>query len=61
MKEFRVDIDITMSKSFFVDAENEDDARKQVKEMVEKEPYYHAGRADAFVKSEIFDCYSTDE
>jgi hypothetical protein len=55
MKEFAVDVDITVSKRIYVDAENEDDARKQVEEKVRNYPYYYYTKADAYVSHEITD------
>lgn len=53
MKEFAVDVDITVSKRIYVDAENEDDARKQVGEKVRSYPHYYYTKADSYISHEI--------
>lgn len=54
-KKFFIDVDITMSKRIYVDAENEEDARKIANESVKKEAFYYARHADAYVSHEITD------
>lgn len=54
MKKFEVDVDITMSKRIYVDAENEQQAREIVEEKM-KYPHYYYTKADAYVKHEITD------
>jgi hypothetical protein len=54
MKQFAVDIDITVSKRIYVDAENEQQAREIVEEKM-KYPHYYYTKADAYVKHEITD------
>lgn len=56
-KKFYVDVDITMSKRIYVDAENEEEARKIANESVKKEAFYYARHADAYVFHEITDIY----
>ena len=60
MKEFTVDVDITVSKRIYVDAENEEDAKKKVNEMVKNQPYNYYTKADAYVCHEITDCNEDD-
>lgn len=55
MKTFSVDIDITVAKRFYVDAENENEAKNFVKKLMAEEPYYYAATADACVGYEITD------
>lgn len=55
MKEFAVDVDITVSKRIYVDAENEEEARKKADEDVRKYAQYYYTRADAYVSHEIID------
>lgn len=54
-KQYRVSVDITMSKDIYVDAENEEEAKKKAEKDVEKNPYYYAGSADSFVNCEVTD------
>ena len=55
MKQFAVDIDITMSKRIYIDAENEDEAREKVEQKMEENPYEQARDFDAFVDYDITD------
>ena len=57
MKSFIVDVDITLSKQIFVEAENEEDAQSIVKNWIDDDPYYYAHKADAFVSFDITDVY----
>ena len=54
MKEFTVDVDITVSKRIYVEAENEEEAKAKVEEMM-KYPHYYYTKADAYVCHEITD------
>lgn len=53
MKNFDVDVDITMSKRLHVVAESEDDALSIVERMFSKNPYDVAYGFDAYVGHEI--------
>ena len=55
MKEFTVDVDITMSKRIYVEAENEEQAKTIVGNWLGDDPYYYAKTADAYVCHEITD------
>lgn len=55
MKQFAVDIDITMSKRIYIDAENEDDAREKVEQKMEENPYEQARDFTSFVDYDITD------
>lgn len=55
MKNFQVDLDITVSKHFFVEANNEEEAKNLVKDMMAKEPDYHTRNYDAFLSYDICD------
>ena len=61
MKKFVVDMDITMSKRIYVDAENEEEAETIVNNWVGDDPYYYAKSADAYVGHEISDVYEEEE
>lgn len=58
MKQFAVDIDITMSKRIYVDAESEEQARALAEEKM-KDPYYYT-KAGAYVSHEIIDINEED-
>lgn len=61
MKNYCVDVDITISKRIYVDAENEEEAKKIVDEKVKKYPHYYYTKADAYVSHEITDvCEDND-
>lgn len=55
MKQFAVDIDITMSKRIYIDAENEDEAREKVEQKMEENPYEQARDFASFVDYDITD------
>lgn len=57
MKTYAVSIDITVSRTLYVDAENEEQAKQIATEKVDKEPYYYAQFCDAFVKQETIDIH----
>lgn len=54
MKEYAIDIDITVSKRIYVDAENEEQAKEIVRDKM-KYPHYYYTKADACVGYEITD------
>lgn len=53
MKNFEVMVDITMSKNFWVDAENEKEAERKVNDMINSDPAGYASRGGLYVKHEI--------
>lgn len=55
MKEYCVSVDITMATHLYVEAENEEEAKRMVEEKIKKSPFYYASKADAHVGSEIVD------
>ena len=55
MKDFIVDVDITMSKQIRVEAENEEEAKTIVKNWISDDPYLYARSADCFVCSDVTD------
>lgn len=55
MKNFVVDVDFTMSKSFEVEAENEQQAMNKVYAMIEANPYNYAYSFSHYVKHEVVD------
>lgn len=61
MKTFVVDVDITMSKSFEVEAENEQQARNKVYSMIKSNPYDYTHGFTHYVNHEIVDAYEEEE
>ena len=59
MKSFTVDVDITVSKRIYVDAENEKEAKAKAEELM-KYPHYYYTKADAYVCHEITDVIEDD-
>lgn len=55
MKNFVVDVDITMSKIFEVEAENEEQAMSKVRDMINKNPYNYTNNFSHYVGYEIVD------
>lgn len=54
-KNYSVWCDITMSKRIEVSAENEDEAREKVREMISQDPYEFACNFGAYVSTDIVD------
>jgi hypothetical protein len=59
MKEFAVSMDITMSKTIYVKAENEEQAKKLAESTLDA--YEAARNADSYVAHSIVDVYEVDE
>ena len=58
MKTYEVQVDITMATTIYVDMEDgctEQDIKQAVMLKVANNPYYYAGCADAWVKTEVVD------
>ena len=60
-KEYAVHVDITMSKTVYVHAENEDEAIRLGRLTVSENPYYHASTADAYVDHIVVDVNETED
>ena len=60
MKNYAVDIDITMSVRVYVDAKDNDEARKKADDLVRKDPYYHA-KGGTYVSHDITDVSENEE
>ena len=60
MKEFAVNVDITMSKTLYVEAESEEQAIQIANGKILDDPYDAARTADAYVSHEVFDAYICD-
>ena len=54
MKHYVIDVDITVSKRIYLDAENEEKAKAILKKNMEH-PHYYYTKADAFVGYEVTD------
>jgi hypothetical protein len=60
MKTFSVDVDITMSKTIEVLAENEEQAMSKVREMIDKNPYDYTNNFSHYVGYEIINADEED-
>mgnify|MGYP007122056300 CR=1 FL=1 len=57
LTEFSVSIDIVVSKTIYVEAENEEQAKQLAVKKVRDEPFYYARTADAYVGAKVIDVY----
>lgn len=55
MKSYMVDVDITMSKRFYIEASSDEEARRFVDERLKENPYGETEHFDAYVCHEIVD------
>ena len=55
MKEYIVDIDITMSKRISISAENEEKARELALKQVNESPYFEVSHDTLFVGAKVTD------
>lgn len=60
MKTFSVDVDITMSKTIEVLAENEEHAKEIADSMINNNPYGYTNGFSHFVKYEVIDAYEEE-
>ena len=60
MKHYVIDVDITVSKRIYLDAESEEQAKAIVKKNMEY-PHYYYTKADAFVGYEVTDINEEDD
>ena len=60
MKNYAVDIDITMSVRVYVDAKDNEEAQKKADELVKKDPYYYA-KDGTYVSHDITDVSENEE
>lgn len=49
MKQYSVYVDVTMSVTVYVEADNEEQASSKVRDMITKDPYELARKADSYV------------
>ena len=54
-KNYCVSVDVTMAKSIYVEAENEEHAMSKVREMINKNPYDYTNNFSHYVGYEIID------
>lgn len=59
MKEYCIDLDVTFSARMYVYAENEESAKAQAVNEMDKDPRYHT-RMGAHVSTEVIDVYVND-
>ena len=57
LTEFSVSIDIVVSKTIYVEAESEEQAKAVAIKKVRDEPFYYARTADAYVGAKVVDVY----
>lgn len=61
MKTFSVSVDITMAKTFEVEAENEENAIAIVNDMIDKNPYGYAKGFSHYVTHSVIDAEEIEE
>lgn len=54
-KKYQVSVEISVTKTLFVDAENEDEAKVIANNMVTDEPYYHIQNCALYGGHEVMD------
>lgn len=54
MKNYDVDVDITMSRRYHVEAENDEEARRKVNELIRNNPYDYCD-LDYYVSHDIIE------
>ena len=59
-KNYCVSVDITMSKTFEIEAENDEQAMSKVREMINKNPYDYTNNFSHYVGYKIIDAYEED-
>ena len=61
MKNFIVDVDITMSKTIVIEAENEQQAKAIVYSMIKENPYDYTYGVTHYVNHEIVDAIKAED
>lgn len=61
MKTYFIDVDITMSTTLEVDANNEQEAREKARESINNNPYDVIRLGGYYVSHEIIDVYDDEE
>ena len=60
MKSYIVDVDITVSKRIYVNASNEEEAKRKANEFIELIPYHYTRTMDSIVGHKIIDVNEED-
>ncbi|MBP5457118.1 MAG: hypothetical protein J6Y37_11515 [Paludibacteraceae bacterium] len=58
---YRVSVDVTMSKSYYVEASSPDEAAKEVEDGFSADPYRMSCGFDAYVSHAVVDVNEEDE
>lgn len=61
MKQFSVDVDITMSKRVYVEAETEEEAMELVDGLIDCNPYGYTSELDCYVGHKVICANEVDE
>lgn len=60
-KTFAVSVDMVVSKTFFVEAKDEESAKEEVIQKMKNEPYYYGKQFDSFLSYDIEDVYEYED
>ncbi len=60
-KTFAVSVDMVVSKTFFVEAKDEESAKEEVRHKLKYEPFYYGKQFDSFLSYDIEDVYECEE
>ena len=60
-KNYKVSVDITVSKNVYVKAENEELAKTIAKNLVADDPFYYAKTAESFLEAVSLEAQETEE
>lgn len=61
MKQFAVNVDVTMSTTLYVEAESEEQAKDLARGIIYNDPYEVARTAKTYVDHFIVDAYEVDD
>lgn len=61
MKPFEILVDVIMSRTLYIDAVDEEDARQKALRTVRSDPFWQAAHADSFVKCSVSDIYCIED
>ena len=60
-KNYKVTVDITVSKNVYVKTENEEQAKTIAKNLVADDPFYYAKTAESFLEAVSLEVQETEE
>lgn len=60
-KQFAIDVDFRVTKRIYIDAENEEQAEKKAKEMLDNNPYEYCTSPDSCADYEIYEVNECEE